>query len=54
MRVTSSILNQLYDFIRKSKNLGKEIVQISNMEKLAIIHQFIVVSVVNPTFTTVV
>ncbi|XP_062703462.1 uncharacterized protein LOC109424235 [Aedes albopictus] len=42
MRVTSSILNQLYDFIRKSKSLGKEIVQISNMEKLAIIHQFIV------------
>ncbi|EAT39153.1 AAEL009019-PA [Aedes aegypti] len=42
MRITNSILNQLYDFIRKSKNLGKEIIQISNMEKLAIIHQFIV------------
>ncbi|XP_065075827.1 uncharacterized protein LOC135699474 [Ochlerotatus camptorhynchus] len=42
MRITSTILNQLYDFIRNSKNLDKEIVEISNMEKLASIHQFIV------------
>ncbi|XP_058826464.1 uncharacterized protein LOC131686231 [Topomyia yanbarensis] len=41
MRVTSTILGQLYDFFRKSKNLGKEIVEISNMEKLSTIHQFI-------------
>ncbi|XP_053697764.1 uncharacterized protein LOC128744635 [Sabethes cyaneus] len=42
MRVTSSVINQLYDFIRKSKNLGKEIVEVGSMEKLSIIHQFFV------------
>ncbi|XP_038114441.1 uncharacterized protein LOC6031413 [Culex quinquefasciatus] len=42
MRVTATILSQLYDFIRKSKNLEPEIVEISSMEKLSIIHQHIV------------
>ncbi|XP_058447607.1 uncharacterized protein LOC131427993 [Malaya genurostris] len=41
MRATSTIIGQLYDFIRASKNLGKEIVVISDMEKLSAIHQHI-------------
>ncbi|XP_055638707.1 uncharacterized protein LOC129776844 [Toxorhynchites rutilus septentrionalis] len=42
MRVTSSIISQLYEYIRKSKKHGKEIVEISSMEKLSIIHQYII------------
>ncbi|XP_055544407.1 uncharacterized protein LOC129729680 [Wyeomyia smithii] len=47
MRVASSIISQLYDFIRKSQNLGKEIVEVSSMEKLSIIHQFFVDQLAN-------
>ncbi|XP_055596353.1 uncharacterized protein LOC129746617 [Uranotaenia lowii] len=41
LRTTITILGQLYDYIRKSKGLGKEIVEIDCLEKLSSIHQYV-------------